>query len=349
MCNGSTTDSDSVCLGSNPSSAAKCCVVLRGVAQFGRVLRSGRRGRRFKSCHLDQYLVLVLPCSMRIEGAYVRKKSFLVITLVFAVSVAVFSCFLFNGNKTYKAVEVNGKTMKAHVKGSGDKTIVMLSGWGTDSPVDDFFTLYDRLGEDYKVVVLEYFGYFGSDVTSDERTNAVMVGEIRTALRQLSIEPPYILMPHSMSGLYSLYYASNYPSEVLGIIGIDMSLPQKQLERWTEETFEKTKINRELSDLNISMINQWNRFYDNSKELKDVRYPSNLPVLAFLATEQINFVNDMIKSGAMKTSWLDINRNMITNSDLQTIQILEGEHYLHHSQADEIVIISKEFIEGKLK
>ena len=25
----------------------------RGVAQFGRVLRSGRRGRRFKSCHLD--------------------------------------------------------------------------------------------------------------------------------------------------------------------------------------------------------------------------------------------------------------------------------------------------------
>ena len=28
---------------------------LRGVAQLGRALRSGRRGRRFKSCHLDQY------------------------------------------------------------------------------------------------------------------------------------------------------------------------------------------------------------------------------------------------------------------------------------------------------
>ena len=25
----------------------------RGVAQFGRALRSGRRGRRFESCHLD--------------------------------------------------------------------------------------------------------------------------------------------------------------------------------------------------------------------------------------------------------------------------------------------------------
>ena len=28
--------------------------IQRGVAQFGRALRSGRRGRKFESCHLDQ-------------------------------------------------------------------------------------------------------------------------------------------------------------------------------------------------------------------------------------------------------------------------------------------------------
>ena len=28
--------------------------LYRDVAQFGRALRSGRRGRRFKSCHPDQ-------------------------------------------------------------------------------------------------------------------------------------------------------------------------------------------------------------------------------------------------------------------------------------------------------
>ena len=31
---------------------------VRGVAQFGRALRSGRRGRKFESCHLDSR-----PCS----------------------------------------------------------------------------------------------------------------------------------------------------------------------------------------------------------------------------------------------------------------------------------------------
>ena len=39
------------------TSRAPCGImasVRRGVAQFGRALRSGRRGRKFESCHLDQ-------------------------------------------------------------------------------------------------------------------------------------------------------------------------------------------------------------------------------------------------------------------------------------------------------
>lgn len=278
---------------------------------------------------------------------YMNKKVFVAVILIFAVFATVFAYFSFKSKEeTYTSVEVNGKTMKAHVKGSGDKTIVMLSDWGTDSPIDDFFPLYDKLSKDYKVVVLDYFGYFGSDVTSDERTNENMVQEICTALSKLNINPPYILMPHSMSGLYSLYYANKYPSEVSGIIGIDMALPQMQLEKWNEETFEKAKLSQKSSKLNISIINQWNKFYDNSKELKDLKYPLNLPVLAFISTEQIKTVDEMIKGGTMQTSLAQINDNMITNPDIQTKKILEGNHCLQHSQPDEIVKASIEFIKN---
>ena len=55
---GSTADSDSVSRGSSPFSVAgnlriASSLFYRSVAQFGRALRSGRRGRRFKSCHSD--------------------------------------------------------------------------------------------------------------------------------------------------------------------------------------------------------------------------------------------------------------------------------------------------------
>lgn len=270
------------------------------------------------------------------------RKVFLAIILIFTV--IMLGCGL--NIKGIKWVKIGERTMRAYIKGSGDKTIVMLSGWSTDSPLDDFMPLADKLSQDYRVVVLEYFGYGLSDITTDERSNKIMVQEIRTTLSELKVRPPYILMPHSMSGLYSLHYAENYPDEVSGIVGIDMSLPQKQLERWTEETFEK--ISEESSDLNISVINQWNSFYNNSKELENMKYSSNLPVLAYLATEQIDHVNLMIKSGIMRTSWFDINKNMITNSDIQAIEILEGEHYLHHDRLEEIYESTKEFVEGKL-
>ena len=59
---GSTADSDSVSRGSSPFSVAgnlrrAFSRFYRSVAQLGRALRSGRRGRRFKSCHSDLSLV----------------------------------------------------------------------------------------------------------------------------------------------------------------------------------------------------------------------------------------------------------------------------------------------------
>lgn len=268
-------------------------------------------------------------------------KKYLFGILLFWVLTIVSTAFA--TDDTTKAVKVNDKTMHVCVKGSGEKTIVMLSGWGTENPIDDFKPLANKLSDEYKVVILEYFGYGTSDITENARTNENIVNEIRTALNELDIKPPYILMPHSMSGLYSLYYVDKYPDEVEGIIGIDMSLPQKQLERWQNGSFKKLS-SEELDGANVSIVNQWNSFYENSKELENIKYSEKLPVLVFLATEQVDSVNDMIKSGNMKTSWEDINRNMITNPDIQSIKILDGTHYLHHEQANEISVISKEFI-----
>mgnify|MGYP005748297559 CR=1 FL=1 len=272
------------------------------------------------------------------------KKLFLIFSLIFLLIITGCSSV----KQGMNPITVNDKQMRAYVKGSGKQTVVLLSGWGTENPIDDFMPLIDELSSDYRVVALEYFGYGESNTTEDERSNKAIVEEIRQALKKLHIEPPYVLMPHSMSGLYSLYYANNYPSEVSAIVGIDASLPQKQLERWTTETFEEAKLNKDSDEFNVSMINQWNKFYDNSKELENVKYPENIPVLSFLATEQIEAVNEMIESGGMKTSWIDINKNVITNSNIQSIEILEGEHYLHHDQAKKILEMSKKFIKEKI-
>jgi Lysophospholipase len=124
-------------------------------------------------------------------------------------------------------VKVNGTNIRVSVTGEGKKTIVLLSGMGTASPIIDFKPLVDKLSDKYKVVVLEYAGYGLSDDSSKERTSANVVEEIRGTLRELKIEPPYILMPHSISGIYCLKYMRDFPKEVECMIGIDCSVPNQ--------------------------------------------------------------------------------------------------------------------------
>ena len=264
-----------------------------------------------------------------------------------AIAIIISGCTL-TANKTVQEtmtyVEINNKKMNTLVKGNGNQTIVLLSGWGTEDPINDFTPLINELSSHFRVVALEYFGYGKSDVTEKERTNKEFTEEIRSTLKNLNINPPYVLMPHSMSGLYSLYYANTYPAEVAAIVGIDASLPQKQLERWTKESFEKEKLNTNTTDLNISIIHQWNQFYDNSLELKDNKYPEQLPILSFLVSEQVEAVDQMIESDKMKTSWVEINKQVLTNPRIQRLDILNGEHYLHHDQLQAIAKTTIAFI-----
>ena len=122
-------------------------------------------------------------------------------------------------------VEVDGHKMNIYVEGEGEQTIVFLSGGGTCSPVLDFKSLYSLLSDEYKVVVVEKFGYGFSDVVDKERDAASVLADTRVVLAAAGEEGPYILCPHSMSGIEALYWAQQYPEEVLAIIGLDMAVP----------------------------------------------------------------------------------------------------------------------------
>ena len=120
-----------------------------------------------------------------------------------------------------KMVEIDGDMMHVYQTGKGEETIVLLPGLGVELPSADFGPLMRVLSEDYRVVVVEHLGTGFSNQTEKPRTSDNYVNEMRAALKQAGIEPPYILMPHSISGIYSEYYASKYPEEISGLILLD--------------------------------------------------------------------------------------------------------------------------------
>ena len=92
-------------------------------------------------------------------------------------------------------VEVDGHKMNIYTEGEGKHTLLFLSGSGTAAPVLDFKSLYSLLSSDYKIVVIEKFGYGFSDVVDSERSFETILRQDREALTKAGIEGPYILCP----------------------------------------------------------------------------------------------------------------------------------------------------------
>lgn len=181
-----------------------------------------------------------------------RIKSMLRVFLWIAAIIVILICICF-GYHRYRLrkeeklrepfgqlIDINENNISIYVEGSGSKTLVFLSGGGTCSPILDFKSLYSLLSDEYRIVVVEKFGYGYSDIVDEDRNIQTILSETRLALNKAGIDGPYVLCPHSMSGIEALYWAQEYPDEIESIIGLDMAVP---------EYYENMKINLPLMKL----------------------------------------------------------------------------------------------------
>ncbi|WP_075719249.1 alpha/beta fold hydrolase [Roseburia sp. 499] len=275
-------------------------------------------------------------------------------------------------------VNVDGKDMNLYILGEGKNTIVLLPGLGTASPVLDFLPLAQGLAKENRVVIVEPFGYGWSDITSKERTIENEVKEIHSALHTAEIDAPYILMPHSISGIHSVYYANTYPDEVAGIIGIDCTLPRmaeyfdEELPKHTllatgqlvnlgvmrlitlfaPDTFISDNSNNYYTDENLSLqrhiaswkaqnknvIDQMNHISDSIAKTHDMTFGKDLPVLFFTTDDSNQKPRD---DGKTSVSFYE---TYITNPSLQKVISLNGPHYLHWTCKDEMCSAVQQYI-----
>jgi len=70
-------------------------------------------------------------------------------------------------------------------------------------------------------------GYGNSDPAATPRDGLHIVDELRTLLRDKGMQPPYVLVGHSLGGLYMQLYARRYPEDVSALILVDSTHPQQ--------------------------------------------------------------------------------------------------------------------------
>ncbi|MRX73080.1 alpha/beta hydrolase [Bacillus lacus] len=126
-----------------------------------------------------------------------------------------------------KLIEAADTKINVYVEGRGTDTFVFMSGAGIAAPVYELKGLYSKFSRSSSIALVERAGYGYSNETKDGREIGEILNQTRTALAKSGLKPPYILVPHSISGIEAIYWAQCYPQEIKAIIGLDIGLPHE--------------------------------------------------------------------------------------------------------------------------
>jgi pimeloyl-ACP methyl ester carboxylesterase len=147
-----------------------------------------------------------------------------------------------------KGVQINGKNWHYQIMGEGYPTVIVDSGTG--GTYLDWQLVQPEVAKFTRILTYDRAGYGWSDLSSEPRTAEQVVGELRQLLREVEIEPPYILVGMSLGGLFSRLFAYHYPEEVAGMVLVDVAH-----ERMYEDTpAEWVELNKRLERLLINVV-----------------------------------------------------------------------------------------------
>ena len=137
-----------------------------------------------------------------------------------------------------RMVSVDGHRLHLNCTGEGSPTIVLEAGGGYTS-VEWSAWIQPGLSDHTRVCAYDRAG-MGWSEPSPEPTDATQIsGELHVLLQEARGGGPYVLVGHSLGGLYSRVYAERYPEEVAGMVLVDSSHPD-QFERLGLESVHTT-------------------------------------------------------------------------------------------------------------
>jgi pimeloyl-ACP methyl ester carboxylesterase len=109
---------------------------------------------------------------------------------------------------------------RVQIDGTGGPTVIFEAGLGDTLEV--WRSIQPRVAARcVRTFAYNRAGYADSDPALTARDAAAIVGELRDELQRRHVTPPYVLVGHSLGGLYMQYFARNFPADVAGLVLID--------------------------------------------------------------------------------------------------------------------------------
>jgi len=129
-------------------------------------------------------------------------------------------------------VKLSHYHLHAYQIGKGNPTVVFVSGAGNDCLI--WQLVQPKVAKFTSTLSYDRAGLGWSESTDNPRTAEFIAHELQQLLINSDSQPPYVMVGHSMGGIYARKYAQLFPDTVVGMVLVDspheelnLHLPQR--------------------------------------------------------------------------------------------------------------------------
>lgn len=121
---------------------------------------------------------------------------------------------------------IEGRKLESLTLRNPAATATVVFENGSRATIEGWGKVLDAVSPDATIFAYNRPGYGQSDTAGTPRDGATIVEELRSTLRRKGLAPPYVLVGHSLGGLYMQLFARRYPQEVKGLVLVDALYPR---------------------------------------------------------------------------------------------------------------------------
>jgi pimeloyl-ACP methyl ester carboxylesterase len=224
-----------------------------------------------------------------------------------------------------------------HVEGRGAPTVILTGGLG--DTLDVWNRVQPAIATDCaRTFAYNRAGYVGSYPASGPRDAETIVSELRSELQRRGIRPPYVLVGHSIGGLYMQYFARTHPGEVTGLLLVDSTHWNQGLRMDTAST--APYMGQRTVVLFMSFITR-REFADSAlagEQVHSSPHSAALPTIVLSATRSVRG-----ETPASRVTAARLQEEIAADfPGARHVRVPESGHYIHRDRPDVVVNAARE-------
>lgn len=267
-----------------------------------------------------------------------------------------------------KRIDIGGRSLHINCTGQGSPAVILEAGFPGSSL--DWLLVQPAVARTTTVCSYDRAGFGWSELGNLPPSGEQIVADLHKLLPAAGVQPPYVLVGHSLGGIYVRMFTTRHPNEVVGLVLVDATHEDQWdyelMQRWIPGEPDVSKrpsqppvVRPPEADAILRQMWQTENWKTGERRERDAikltmaeiqKQPRRLPLVPLIVLSAGERLDWLAHAGARAWQGQQLQRELAALSGMGEWAPVSGaNHYIHLSKPEAVVNAIERIVQASRK